>query len=836
MNWSNMVLFTLLFPIICFIYYIIYNRTWRNIVLMLVSLLLYAWMRIDFAIAILIISIIDYIWGWIMERLVVSKKVLYRGIFIFGIILNLAPLVIARYVINETPPIGMSVFTFQSLSYLGAVYRREIPYQRNYLKLFLSIALFPQMIGGPIVRYPSIYKQISDRTETLEGVIRGFFRFSIGIGKIILLAAYGEKIVKSLFSEGLVELSAYGAWVGITVFSFQIYFTLSGISDMSIGISRIFGFDYEENFNYPYTSRSITDFWRRWNISWNSFLEDYIVAPLDKKGYPYLGLLIISVFIGTWYGKSWNFIVWGICFAALMIFEKKLLSLGFDIKNVPIASNIMTIILVTLGWSLFYFHDLNDLHLFFKVIFGLSGTKIELTFHEKEAIYRFFWVITIMIVGVSPYPRRFFLRFKERLKGVVKIVQVIMSVAICVLSLTLIINQGIDRKETPFAMLNKAQETFIDFFEDNNELKSFTKRYELLLDREVKIYKTNGNQEAVSTIEIPEIEKEKNKNSQREVVEQQPSVLREMNEAEDTKEQYIQKITEDYLVLNDKVLRLFHYDPQNIKYCAQQVNYIMDNTPERINKYFLVAPLAISFENEKYKRYSDNLANAIKEIYSFVSTDVTTIDTYESIKAYKDEYIYLKTDDQWTARGAYYAAKAFANKVGINMIAIDNYEMLKFSNFIGSQSVLIDTGLEGKITDDVEYFLLDDGINKQLITDIDFKGELRSYESPAIALSRRGYNIFIGGRFSSSILYGEERNGKVLMIIGDSYMKAFALWLTPYYEKVIVINSDYFEGDKSEIDYILEDEGVTDFMILVSGVYLNDPSANSRMKGYFVSK
>ena len=251
-------------------------------------------------------------------------------------------------------PIGISFFTFQSMSYVIDVYRKKVPAQKNPFRVALYVSLFPQLIAGPIVRYETVANELADRKETLEAFSQGLGRFILGLFKKVFFANTLGSAAETLF--GLTSRSALLAWVGALLYALQIYYDFSGYSDMAIGLGRIFGFHFLENFDHPYCAASITDFWRRWHISLSSWFRDYVYIPLggNRKGLPrqLLNLLIVWGLTGLWHGASWNFLLWGLYFALLLILEK--LFLGRLLEKLPkLLRHLYALILILAGWVIF---------------------------------------------------------------------------------------------------------------------------------------------------------------------------------------------------------------------------------------------------------------------------------------------------------------------------------------------------------------------------------------------------------------------------------------------------------------------------------------------------
>ncbi len=390
-------------------------------VLLLFSLLFYAWGEPIWICAMIAITLTDYISGLILVRLNGGARKLLMWA---TVLINLALLFVFKYYnffagtlhgvtgltlreFGYAMPIGISFFTFQSISYVLDVSRGEVRAQKNYFYLLLYISMFPQLIAGPIVRYADIAGQINGRKESVGGFADGAFRFTVGLGKKVLFSNYAGSVAAALLTDGLSSLSASGAWVGILCYAFQIYFDFSGYSDMAIGLGKIFGFDFKENFNYPYISRTVTEFWRRWHISLGSFFRDYVYIPLGgNRRRPYRNLFIVWALTGVWHGASWNFLLWGLFYGMLLFLEKLLLKRNVDMGKIPVISNLYLLIIMLYGWAIFYYTDLTQLGLFTQSLLGLNGAAIRLSLRETSAIYACFFLLPVMAVGATPLPAR----------------------------------------------------------------------------------------------------------------------------------------------------------------------------------------------------------------------------------------------------------------------------------------------------------------------------------------------------------------------------------------------------------------------------------------------
>ncbi|MBP3299060.1 MAG: MBOAT family protein [Muribaculaceae bacterium] len=413
------------------------RHTFKNMALVLFSLIFYAWGEPVYVILMVITVLLNYL----SARWMVSSRHHRKMAFVTGLVANLlilgsfkylgffARILVDLHVPLAVPqiglPIGISFYIFQSISYLADVYREESPAQKRYVDLLLYISMFPQLIAGPIVRYGSIAREINDRRVSVEDMSDGIFRFVIGLGKKVILANQFSEIADQFLANGLPSLSTGGAWVGIIAFTFQIYFDFSGYSDMAIGMGRCLGFHFPENFNHPYCSRSITEFWRRWHISLGSFFRDYVYIPLGgNRRRQVLNILIVWFLTGMWHGASWNFIIWGLYFGLIVMVEK------FTIlpwsKHIPRPLlYVYSLLLIVLGWGIFYFEDMSAMKVFFAALFG--HTEHPTDFTVASAIFDNFWLWTAAILFCMPV-RGWVTRAHSKLTGRHKAVHATISV------------------------------------------------------------------------------------------------------------------------------------------------------------------------------------------------------------------------------------------------------------------------------------------------------------------------------------------------------------------------------------------------------------------------
>lgn len=417
---SSLFFLCIFLPVSLGLYYLIKNRTYRNVILILISLFFYAWGE-PVWISILIVSTLI---NWFLALKISENKNNWKGkaALTLSVAENLLILVFFKYsgfiaeninlVIGSNIglgsvglPIGISFFTFKIISYTADVYKGEVNAQKSPFKLLLYVSLFHQIMAGPIVRYKDMEEAIDNRVETAELFNDGVNRFIIGLGKKVLLSNIAAKVAVNFLGTDYTRLSVLGAWFGIILFALQLYFDFSGYSDMAIGLGKMFGFTYKENFNYPYISKSATEFWRRWHISLGSFFKDYVYIPLGgNRRFMIRNLFIIWLLTGLWHGASWNFIIWGLYFFVLICVEKLFLKKPLDI--IPgIFSRIYLWVAVLVGWVFFFHTDLSQAFTFLGIMFGAKNAPFsspEVSIHFwNNAVF-----LLIAFIGCTPVFKR----------------------------------------------------------------------------------------------------------------------------------------------------------------------------------------------------------------------------------------------------------------------------------------------------------------------------------------------------------------------------------------------------------------------------------------------
>ncbi|MNO40388.1 Peptidoglycan O-acetyltransferase [compost metagenome] len=394
MVFSSLLFLFLFLPAVLALYYV---SPWRikNLILFLSSLVFYAWGEPVYIVIMLLSTITDYGFGLLLSRpkltmiqrkwIVVSSVVINLGLLSYFkyadfLIQNINERLGTHIPLTDLPlPIGISFYTFQSMSYIIDVYRGTTKAQRNWIDFGTFVALFPQLVAGPIVQYNTIAEQLRERSVDIPMFAEGVRRFIIGLAKKVLLANNIGLLWHTISSSNLDAMPALTAWLGIIAFAFQIYFDFSGYSDMAIGLGLMFGFRFNENFNKPYISQSITDFWRRWHISLSSWFRDYVYIPLGGNrrglGIQVRNILIVWLLTGIWHGASWNFLFWGLYFGIILIFEKWW---GLQVlSRLPRwVRHLYAIILILIGWVLFTFEELPLVLSYLQAMFGLNNQPL----------------------------------------------------------------------------------------------------------------------------------------------------------------------------------------------------------------------------------------------------------------------------------------------------------------------------------------------------------------------------------------------------------------------------------------------------------------------------
>lgn len=412
MVFSSIVFLTRFLPLVLIVYFLVpgcMKNTWRNLVLFVFSLAFYAWGEPVYIWLMLFSTAVDYVNGGLAGYFMNRQRRGIAKIFVgLSVVINLSLLALFKYAGKYALPIGISFYTFQSMSYTIDVYRGKAKAEKNPINFGAYISLFPQLIAGPIVRYSDIAKQLRQRTVQMERIRYGVVRFACGLGKKVLIANPAGEIFATVTGYHASGMTTLSAWFGILAFMFQIYFDFSGYSDMAIGLMAIFGFEIPENFDHPYESKSITEFWRRWHISLGSWFKEYVYIPLggSKKGTgrTFFNIFVVWFLTGLWHGASVNFVLWGLYFCFFLIMEKTWLLKVF--KKLPrVFSHIYTLIVVYFGWLLFAWEDIPRHRVYIKAIAGIGSAGVI----SRESLYLLVsnaGLLLLMVVGCTSLPKR----------------------------------------------------------------------------------------------------------------------------------------------------------------------------------------------------------------------------------------------------------------------------------------------------------------------------------------------------------------------------------------------------------------------------------------------
>lgn len=469
MVFSSMTFLFIFLPVLFGLYFIIKNIHWRNGILLVASLLFYAWGEPVWIVAMLISTMINYLCA--LSFSAVKAKWLRTTLLAIGVVASVAFLAYFKYAaffVNSFTslfgitlslpvlelPIGISFYTFQVLTYTVDVYRGESKLQKNPFLLLLYVCCFPQLIAGPIVQYSDVEVMLAERNHTREDFTAGMHRFIVGLGKKVLLANIcGQALEQTILATSDEKMSLLGSWCSIALFALQIYFDFSAYSDMAIGLGRCLGFTYKENFNYPYISHSISEFWRRWHISLGAFFRDYVYIPLGgnrvSKKRLVFNLMVVWSLTGLWHGASWNFVAWGMYYGILIVCER--LVWGKLLSKLPsFVQIIYSIVLVLVGWVFFYYENIADCgeHLLAMIGLNISDgglswaalTDASVLYTLKEYAY-YLPLAVLACLPVLPACKKVFAR-GERLEVTGNVIASVFSCAILIMSIIMLISSS----------------------------------------------------------------------------------------------------------------------------------------------------------------------------------------------------------------------------------------------------------------------------------------------------------------------------------------------------------------------------------------------------------
>lgn len=450
MVFSTLVFLFAYLPLVIGVYYLCPLR-WRNVFLFMVSLFFYGWGEPVYILLMLITITVNYFGGILVARYREDKKKA-KTVLLVNTVISLGFLVFFKYgnlfistanslfgshisPLQLELPIGISFYTFQTMSYPIDVYRGDGKVQRNFCSFGAFVTLFPQLIAGPIVRYKDIDDQLVEREHNVTKFASGVQRFVLGLAKKVLLAN-GIGSLWDVSAASLGQLSVLGAWLGALAFSFQIYFDFSGYSDMAIGLGRMLGFEFLENFDYPYISKSITEFWRRWHMSLGTWFRDYVYIPLggNRKGLKrqIFNLLVVWALTGFWHGANWTYLLWGLYYALFLIIEK--LFLLKPLKKAPALAHIYTLVVVIFGWMIFQLNSVAQVGQYYKALLGIGTALSSSTdfFYLKS----YFMVLLGCVLCSTPLPKKLYAKLPEKVQMIVSPLLLLTALILCTAKLT----------------------------------------------------------------------------------------------------------------------------------------------------------------------------------------------------------------------------------------------------------------------------------------------------------------------------------------------------------------------------------------------------------------
>lgn len=457
MVFSSTIFLCVYLPLVLLGYYICPKKG-RNLFLLIVSLVFYAWGEPKYVFLMIFSILVNYIFGRLMDKNRGRQKRM-KLLLVLSVVIDLGLLSVFKYtdfiitnvnaifgssfdLLNIALPIGISFYTFQAMSYTIDVYRNDVRVQKNLIDFGMYITMFPQLIAGPIVRYADVQDQLAERSVTTADFSEGVMRFVVGLGKKVLLANQMGAVWSEIYALGG-DVSALMAWTGAIAYTFQIYFDFSGYSDMAIGLGRMFGFKFPENFRYPYQSVSITDFWRRWHITLSTWFKEYLYIPLGGNrcglARQALNLLIVWSLTGFWHGAGWNFVMWGLYYFVILFIEKLFLLKALD-KLPKLFRHVYALLLIVIGWVIFASDDVGVLLPYLGSMFGANGAV------GGMDVYTLFTKAVLLIiccVASTELPKKLFLSatgaMNEKAAFTIKSV---MTIALLALSMILLIGDS----------------------------------------------------------------------------------------------------------------------------------------------------------------------------------------------------------------------------------------------------------------------------------------------------------------------------------------------------------------------------------------------------------
>lgn len=760
---SIVFLFTFL-PIVLILYYILPGRM-KNLVLLAGSLVFYAWGEPWYLILMACSALLNYVFGLKIARHrkdnAHAAKILILGITVNGLAFVFFGYIAVRAGLTHSVPIGIGVYTLQILSYLIEVYRGNVKGQKNVLDFAVYVTMFPQMIAGPIVKYTDIHKELgSVRRLSWSRLGEGALLFVCGLCKKVLLADNIAVVFENVISLKSAEMSVLSAWLGCAAYMFKIYFAFGGYADMAEGLGKMLGFELGRNFRYPYTARSITDFWRRWNISLTSWFKMYLYEPLRKTkagaGRTAGNILVVWVCIGLWHAVSWtgicvggaifNCAVWGIYYALLLILEKYVLIRV--LKKLPVfIGRLYTLFFVMVGWVILFTPNLGRTVSYWKVMFGGGGLV------DDRGIYLLVTngaMLLILVLSstsvVNRIKEHIFYRRKQSDEAENKRKSIIRRNAAFVFSTVLIV----------LCLVNVFTHGVIDeeFFQSANT--NFT----YLLGRRDSggVFKGKDNY-----------------------------LLADIKQAD------MKQVTENLTAVNDLKMQY----------------------PE-IPFYMMIVPDAANVMADKLPDFAvtEDQSAQLTQIKELAGSKVTWVDAEKVLKEHTDKEIYYHTDSRWTTLGAWYVYQELAGKMGLDTTVSQELTKYAVTGDFNGELTEVSRYAKGYREPIYIYAAKESGSDIEVVVDYGDEKERTATLYDSAKLDKKDkYDVFLGGDYGMVDIRTTADSTERLLLVKDFYANCLVPFLTPYYREIIVVDPKYYDGD---IQNILEENKITSVLLLYS--------------------
>lgn len=459
MVFSSLTFLLIFFPIVLILYFIMPNLTLKNVVLFITSLIFYAWGEPIYVVLMLICILNNYVFASLLHK--EKKKENYakaKFYLVLALVINLGILGYFKYYdfmieninallnlnlsLHKLPlPIGISFYTFQSLSYTIDVYRGDVKAQKSFLVLGTYVALFPQLVAGPIVRYSTVEEELENRQVSIGLAAKGMRRFIMGLFKKVIIANQMGIIADTVFNNPGTSAGTVLTWFALISYTFQIYFDFSGYSDMAIGLGKVFGFNFLENFDYPYISKSVTEFWRRWHMSLSTWFRDYVYIPLGgNRKFHVRNIIIVWFLTGLWHGASWNYIFWGLYYAALLLIEKHLLK--DRLSKIPkVLQHVYILFIVVIGWALFRIEDLGQLSQTLRNLFIYEGISIKTIMVNYQDLFYGAPYIILAAIGCTPAIKKLYNSIEDSKRPYVRIINDVVLATITFVAIAFLVGE-----------------------------------------------------------------------------------------------------------------------------------------------------------------------------------------------------------------------------------------------------------------------------------------------------------------------------------------------------------------------------------------------------------